>query len=124
MFNKLARTFAAQVEALKKHRSSGEQTIKVEHVTVSDGGQAIVGIIHPGGGGGAEIGRQPLELGPSQATSEAHASSPALLGHIEANGQAVPGPLATRLEGVSLSRGKGRRANGTSKRRLAARPAH
>ena len=41
--NKLARTFAAQVEALKKHRSAGEQTIKVEHVTVNEGGQAIVG---------------------------------------------------------------------------------
>jgi hypothetical protein len=43
MLNKLARTFASQVEALKKYRSAGEQTIKVQHVTVNDGGQAIVG---------------------------------------------------------------------------------
>ena len=42
--NKLARTFASQVEALKKHRSAGEQTIKVEHVTVNEGGQAILGM--------------------------------------------------------------------------------
>ena len=49
--NKLARTFAAQVEALKKHRSAGEQTIKVEHVTVNEGGQAIVGIVKPQGVG-------------------------------------------------------------------------
>ena len=38
MLNKLGRTFAAQVEALKKYRSSGEQNIKVQHVTVNEGG--------------------------------------------------------------------------------------
>jgi hypothetical protein len=38
MLNKLARTFAVQFEALKKYRSTGEQTIKVQHVTVNDGG--------------------------------------------------------------------------------------
>ena len=43
MLNKLARTFAAQVEALKRYRTSGEQTVKVQRVTVNDGGQAIVG---------------------------------------------------------------------------------
>jgi hypothetical protein len=32
-------------EALKRYRTGGEQTIKVEHVTVNDGGQAIVGSI-------------------------------------------------------------------------------
>ena len=42
-FNKLARTFAAQVEALKRYRSRGDQTVRVEHVTVNEGGQAIVG---------------------------------------------------------------------------------
>jgi hypothetical protein len=42
-FNKLARTFAAQVEALKRYRSKGEQKVIVEHVTVNEGGQAIVG---------------------------------------------------------------------------------
>jgi len=46
--NKLARTFAAQVEALKKYRSAGEQTIKVQHATVNDGGQAIVGNVNQG----------------------------------------------------------------------------
>jgi len=33
VFNKLARTFAAQVEALKRYRTGGEQTVRVEHVT-------------------------------------------------------------------------------------------
>jgi hypothetical protein len=50
-FNKLARTFAAQVEALRKHRTGGTQTVTVQHVTVSDGGQAIVGNVQHGGGG-------------------------------------------------------------------------
>jgi hypothetical protein len=50
-FNKLARTFAAQVEALKRYRSRGDQTVRVEHVTVNEGGQAIVGnVAHRGGG--------------------------------------------------------------------------
>jgi hypothetical protein len=53
-FNKLARTFAAQVEALRKHRTGGKQTVTVQRVNVSDGGQAIVGNVKAGGRGGDE----------------------------------------------------------------------
>ncbi len=53
-FNKLARTFAAQVEALRKHRTGGEQRVTVQHVSVSDGGQAIVGNVKTKGRGGDE----------------------------------------------------------------------
>ena len=49
-FNKLARTFTAQVEALKRYRSADDQTIRVEHVTVNEGGQAIVGNVTHGEG--------------------------------------------------------------------------
>lgn len=49
--NKLARTFTTQLEALKKYRSVGDQTVRVEHVTVNEGGQAIVGNVATGGGG-------------------------------------------------------------------------
>ena len=49
-FNKLARTFAAQVEALRKHRNGGKQVVLVQHVNVADGGQAIVGHVQAGGG--------------------------------------------------------------------------
>jgi hypothetical protein len=48
MLNKLARTFASQVEAPKKYRSAGEQTIKIQHVTVNEGGQAIVDNVRQG----------------------------------------------------------------------------
>ena len=53
-FNKLARTFAVQMEALKRYRTGGEQRVTVQHVTVNEGGQAIVGAVHaqPGGVGG------------------------------------------------------------------------
>ena len=50
-FIKLARTFAAQVEALKRYRTGGEQKMTVEHVHVHQGGQAIVGSVTHGGRG-------------------------------------------------------------------------
>jgi hypothetical protein len=42
-FNQLERTFTAQIEALKRYRTGGEQKVTVQHVSVSEGGQAIVG---------------------------------------------------------------------------------
>lgn len=49
--NKLARTFAAQMGTLKRYRSKGQQVVRVERVTVEDGGQAIVGAVETGGRG-------------------------------------------------------------------------
>ncbi|RWN50648.1 hypothetical protein [Mesorhizobium sp.] len=52
---KLTRTFAAQVEALK-NRTGGQQHVTVKHVTVNEGGQAIVGnVSHGGQGDGKKI---------------------------------------------------------------------
>ncbi len=51
LVNKLARTFATQVEALKRYRTGGQQRVVVEHVTVNEGGQAIVGNVETGGRG-------------------------------------------------------------------------
>jgi hypothetical protein len=48
--NKLARTYAVQMEALKRYRTGGQQRVIVEHVTVNAGGQAIVGAVTAGGG--------------------------------------------------------------------------
>jgi hypothetical protein len=53
-FNKLARTFAAQVDALKRYRTGGEQKVLVKHVTVNEGGQAIVGAVTHGGRGSSK----------------------------------------------------------------------
>ena len=52
--NKLSRTYAAQMETLKRYRSKGQQTVRVERVTVHDGGQAIVGNVETGGRGDGE----------------------------------------------------------------------
>ena len=43
--NKTARTYAAQMDTLKRYRSKGKQVVRVERVTVTDGGQAIVGAV-------------------------------------------------------------------------------
>jgi hypothetical protein len=71
-FNKLTRTFAAQVAALKEYRSKGEQKMTVQHVHVADGGQAIVGNVNaPAEGGGApkKSGEQPHALGYAPGTT-------------------------------------------------------
>jgi hypothetical protein len=47
--------YAAQMEALKRYRSGGEQKMTVEHVHVHPGAQAIVGNASRSGGGGSEI---------------------------------------------------------------------
>jgi hypothetical protein len=52
--NRLLRTFATQVEALKKYRSKGEQHCTVEHVHVHSGGQAVVGAVTATGQGRGE----------------------------------------------------------------------
>lgn len=49
---KLMRTYTAQVEALNKLKNKGRQTIKVQHVHVNEGGQAVVGNVQGGGGNG------------------------------------------------------------------------
>ncbi len=47
---KLSRTYASLAEALTKYRTKGRQRITVQHVTVSDGGQAVIGDVNQGGG--------------------------------------------------------------------------
>jgi hypothetical protein len=42
-FNKLTRTFAMQMEALKRYRTGAEQKVTLQHVSVAEGGQAIIG---------------------------------------------------------------------------------
>jgi hypothetical protein len=70
---KLQRTFTAQIEALARLRGKGQQTVRVEHVTVHPGGQAIVGDVHhhplgaPGG--------KPEMKEPPHATTAAAASA-------------------------------------------------
>ncbi len=98
MLNKLARTFVAQMEALKKYRSTGEQTIKVQHVTVNEGGQAIVGTVHTRGGGATEKERRPHEPCRSDEPGSA------LLGHVEEVTPSLPSVGGEGLDRVPVSR--------------------
>lgn len=48
--DRLMRTFSRQLEVLAAYRRKGKQSMVVKHVTVQDGGQAIVGNIGERGG--------------------------------------------------------------------------
>jgi hypothetical protein len=40
---RLMRSYATQVEVLRRLRNGGQQFVRVEHVHVNDGGQAVIG---------------------------------------------------------------------------------
>ena len=65
---KLLRTYTAQAEALAKLRRGGEQTVRVEHVHVHAGGQAVVGNVNQRETGGLnESSGQPHAAGQPRA---------------------------------------------------------
>jgi hypothetical protein len=110
--NKLARTFATQVEALKRYRTGGEQRVTVEHVHVHSGGQAIVGNVSPvtddrgtGVGGDQENGEQ--THGQIDPAALAIADCTALWGE-DPSGRSMPETCQSRQEAVPISR----RSNG------------
>ena len=80
--NKLARTFTTQIEALKRYRSTAQQKVTVEHVTVQAGGQAIVGNVSHGAASG-EPAQQPLVSPSLAAPDEAPLPLPAGGGVLE-----------------------------------------
>jgi hypothetical protein len=55
---KLLRTYVMQVEALAKLKRRGEQVVRVEHVHVHPGGQAIVGAVSTHGAGVGADGKR------------------------------------------------------------------
>jgi hypothetical protein len=83
--NKLVRSYAALLEALDRHRGQGTpQRVIVERVNVSQGGQAIVGPVHAGGGALGGIGEQP------HAQQLAYAPGATMPGDPSAQREAVP----------------------------------
>jgi len=57
--DRFSRTYAMQLDALKRYRRTADQTVRIERVIVKDGGQAIVGNVTKGGGDGDETDGQP-----------------------------------------------------------------
>ena len=117
-FNKLVRTFTTQVEALKRYRTGGEQKVTVEHVTVNEGGQAIVGNVSHRGRGSRKNGSQPHE------TRVRLPEGDALLGHLEANGATMQGTRRKGLGRMPLSRRAWRGTGGQPQRQISARALH
>jgi hypothetical protein len=88
--NKLSRTYATLLEALNRHRGKGQQKVTVEHVHVHPGGQAVVGVVEPAGGGDrAKPEDQP------HARQIAHAPQPAVW---SADKEREPAPVAGNAE--------------------------
>ena len=51
---RLMRAYATQVEALRRLRNGGSQVVRVEHVHVNEGGQALIGNVRKDGSPRAE----------------------------------------------------------------------
>ena len=111
-FNKLARTFAAQMETLKRYRSRGEQLVRVERVTVNEGRQAIVGPVTHGGGAPRRKGNHPLEMRVFLPKSSA------LFGNLDAHARAVQGSRGAGLDRVPFPRCARWSAEGQGERSL------
>lgn len=108
--NKLARTFAVQMETLKRNRSTGEQSIRVQHqhVTVNEGGQAVVAGGDVKARGGVAIENEGQPHGPLESSER---STP-LLGNVKALEGAVQGACGEGVERVPVPRSTGRGAQG------------
>jgi hypothetical protein len=97
------------LEAFKRYRTGGEQKVTVQHVSVSEGGQAIVGnVTQPAGGTAPE---KPVTTRPALTDTRQRA-----MPIIETTAEVLP--LRTKKnDGGRLSAYTGR-----SQRRLCARP--
>jgi len=92
VLNKIMRTFIMQMEALKRHRTGGEQKVTVQHVSVSEGGQAIVGNV--------------TQAVPRAASKKSRQSRPAL-----ADARQPAMPIIENPTREPLAAAKGRRGN-------------
>ncbi|HWZ40333.1 MAG TPA: hypothetical protein VNY08_18735 [Bradyrhizobium sp.] len=81
--NKLARTFVSQMEALKRYRTGGEQKVTVQHVSVSEGGQAIVGNV-------TQTPREAADNPSSSPPALSHSQTPAMKVVCEGEPSTVP----------------------------------
>lgn len=113
---KLQRTFTAQIEALARLRGKGQQTVRVEHVTVHPGAQAIVGDVHhhSPGGPGAQARNEVPPRAPTDTTSRTPGG--AALPGPDAQGLGVPVPSDAERPMPAPRRVVARRAAGKSER--------
>ncbi len=94
-FTKLARTYLMQMDALKRSRTGGEQTVTVQHVNVNEGAQAIVGNVTTQSG-----------TRTAAAVAQTKASAPA-----RTQSATAPKPILDRRPAAPVA-GRGGRKNG------------
>jgi hypothetical protein len=101
--NKFMRTYTMQVEALTRKRRKGDQNIRVRHVHVYSGGQAVVGNVnHRGGRGYRKIEQQGYEPEQEKPATPAISDSPSMR---SAYKEREPLPLAIDEKGtLSIAR--------------------
>ena len=109
---KLLRTYTMQMEVLAKLKRGGEQTVRVEHVHVYPGGQAIVGAVstqRAKGGGGVDDERGNQADGAIDARALAFTPGATLFGP-DAGRDALPEGRGDGQEALpDARRGKGQR---------------
>jgi hypothetical protein len=94
-YNKLGKTFAAQMQTLKQYRTGGTQQVIVRRVDVREGAQAILGTINalPGrGGANTETGDQSHALADARSTE--------MFRTLEAERETVPRTSSPRQDGM------------------------
>jgi hypothetical protein len=111
-FNKLTRTFAMQIEALKRYRSGADQKVTLQHVSVAEGGQAIVG----------NVTQAPHENGQEKAVQEKAATPPPTLP--DTNVVPMPSMDKSKEHDRTWSAADVKQMNGDQKRNTGARRAH
>lgn len=106
IFNNCTRTFAAQLELLKRYRSIGRQsgTVQHQHVTLNEGGQAVVA-----GGNLPSRAEREKSLGQPHSPSGTPGIRAPLQRDLETLPPALPGTSGARQGGVPLARRERRR---------------
>ncbi len=95
--NKFARTFAGQMEALKRYRTGGEQKVTVQHVSVGEGGQAIVGNV-------TQNSRRPAPASTATAPALTHSKTQPM--KMVADAEATPAPVERKSLQSNANRAK------------------
>jgi hypothetical protein len=57
---RLTRAFTLQFEAYRRLRHGGDQYVRVEHVHINEGAQAVIGNVHPQESGRAQLRETPM----------------------------------------------------------------
>jgi hypothetical protein len=106
---KLLRTFTMQTEALAKLKRGGEQVVRVEHVNVFPGGQAIIGAVSAQRGeGGVSDGKWRQADGPIDPRALAFAPGAEVFGE-DPGRDAVPASCSEGQKALPDARGSARK---------------